>query len=450
MADPVIIFNASTGSDSAASGAGPGTALTGTGASVASSTSADLSADAPDLSGVATDGSAVLWVDTASGRQFSKITAVDNGTKIVTVESAYGVTASGLTWAIGGKRATFDNADSRKLFADYLAGWIIETETDQSLTSAIVPSVSLSAGTRIVIRGSGAFKVITQTASGVGAFAPTGGRIRWQNIQFKQSHATKEYSVVDNGGTTYEFHNCICGDANGGDNPKGFVRRGTAGTSALFVDCEARYCTEDGFGNTTNRGSTWAHGCSAHHCGRNGFATRGDGDLQMVNCISYLNSDNGAHFGAVTTGRVLISQCTIDNNGGDGVEIAAFPALFVNYNNNFTGNGGYGLNLPSASDDVDNLFHDHNNYGTGGTANTSGAINNGSSGANDLAVDPGYADAANGNFEAGTNVKAQGYPDSSRTIGANQSATNAFMDIGIQREEAGGGGTVNLLRGKVG
>ena len=116
MPEPKILFNSSTGSDTQASGAGPATAIFGTGASLNSSTSVDLSADAPNLSGVATDGSACLWVSTSSGRQFAKITAVNNTTKIVTVALAYGVTATGLTWAIGGKRATLDAASSRTLF----------------------------------------------------------------------------------------------------------------------------------------------------------------------------------------------------------------------------------------------------------------------------------------------------------------------------------------------
>ena len=79
MAFPTISINNSTGSDTAASGAGPATAVTGAGASLNATSTITLSADTPDLSGVATDGSDAIWVETSSGRQYYKITAVDDG-----------------------------------------------------------------------------------------------------------------------------------------------------------------------------------------------------------------------------------------------------------------------------------------------------------------------------------------------------------------------------------
>src|SRR5262245_57151438 len=77
MSLPIIQINNSTGSDTAASGAGPATALTGTLAATHANTTANIT-DAVDLSGVATDGSAALWVLSSSGRQFSKIRGCDS------------------------------------------------------------------------------------------------------------------------------------------------------------------------------------------------------------------------------------------------------------------------------------------------------------------------------------------------------------------------------------
>src|SRR5882762_753979 len=107
MALPTVAIN-SSGSDTAASGAGPVISLFGTAAATAASTIVTLLVDNPDLSGVATDGSAIIWIGSSSGRQFSKITAVDNtvGVKTVTVAVAFANTESGKSWGIGGKRLT--------------------------------------------------------------------------------------------------------------------------------------------------------------------------------------------------------------------------------------------------------------------------------------------------------------------------------------------------------
>jgi hypothetical protein len=140
VAFPVIIFNASTGSDTAASGAGPATALSGTDAST-DGTGLIVTLPNQNLDNVATDGSHALWIDTASGRQFSKITAKANSggpTAQVTVANAYSTGLTGQTFGLGGKRATFANVDSVKLFTDdLLGGWAAETETNQTMTTVL-------------------------------------------------------------------------------------------------------------------------------------------------------------------------------------------------------------------------------------------------------------------------------------------------------------------------
>lgn len=451
MAYPTIVFNASTGSDTAASGAGPSTAVTGTGASLNATTAVDLSADSPDLSGVATDGTACLWVQTSSGRQFSKITAVDNSTKIVTVETAYSVTESSRTWAIGGKRATWDNSNSRRLFADYLALWTIETETDQTITSALVPSASLAGPDYVTVRGSTAHKIITQSGSGAALFAPTGDYIKWQDLHFKHSHATNEYAVVVNAALLrLTFVNCICGDAASGSNPKGFLRRGTGGTAGSFVNCEARYCTEDGFGQESMRGLISAVGCYAHHCGRHGFATRGDGGMQVVSCIASDNGGSGFFVNSSVNGQGLVLVCNVAHQNGShgmqfqGIAITANVILNNNLTANGTGGTGYGIFLNQARQNIGSMVIDHNNYGTGATANATGTVFDSTAGPNDLEVDPEYTDAANGDYSIGTNLKAKGFPKFDEPIGIN-SSTYSYVDIGAaQRQESAAGGGVRI------
>ena len=125
-----IKFNNSTGSDTQSSGLGPAVAVYGSGASTTGASAV--------VTGISTTGVSagdLLWVQSSSGRQFSIIASVDSSTQ-VTCDDVFANTESGRTWAIGGKRATFDNSASRRLFSDdCAAGFVIETETDQSLTS---------------------------------------------------------------------------------------------------------------------------------------------------------------------------------------------------------------------------------------------------------------------------------------------------------------------------
>ena len=81
MVKPVILFNADEGAllEKNASGAGPTTAITGAGAKSALYGSDIYFFDeSPDLSGVATDGSHAIRINSATGRMWTGITAVDN------------------------------------------------------------------------------------------------------------------------------------------------------------------------------------------------------------------------------------------------------------------------------------------------------------------------------------------------------------------------------------
>jgi hypothetical protein len=94
--------------------------------------------DAVNLAGVATDGSAVLWVNTTSGRKFSAITAISgsSGAWVVTVGVAFATTESGRTWGIGGKRATL--AGSAQILQDWGLGWQVDQQTGETIAATIV------------------------------------------------------------------------------------------------------------------------------------------------------------------------------------------------------------------------------------------------------------------------------------------------------------------------
>ena len=110
MARPNLVVNNTASGP--ASGAGPGDGVTAgskvTGTSAAhtgnvSSTTITLT-DTPDLSNVLADGSHAIWLDTGTGRRWSRIDAVDDTLKTVTVENAFTIdNASPIDYAIGGK-----------------------------------------------------------------------------------------------------------------------------------------------------------------------------------------------------------------------------------------------------------------------------------------------------------------------------------------------------------
>jgi len=159
-----ILFNSTTGSDSAASGLGPSVALIGSSAELDGTSTVDMSYDGMDLSGISAGD--LLFCDTTSGIKFSIIASVDTLNETITTDDAWG-TESGVSWAVGGKRATFDNADSRLLFtSDAKAGFVIITESDQTLTSAILRGPHGTSYPFIIVRGSGStLKTLTATGN---------------------------------------------------------------------------------------------------------------------------------------------------------------------------------------------------------------------------------------------------------------------------------------------
>ena len=133
MALVTLTYNSSTGSDTAASGAGPATAITGSNATNGSGNVVNLDGS-PDLSGVL--GDAVFWSNTSgSNRKLSRIISVDDTSKTVTTEDLL-VLSGGKSWAIGGKRLGPTASASRQDIVDGSAGWRFELEGSGSYAFA--------------------------------------------------------------------------------------------------------------------------------------------------------------------------------------------------------------------------------------------------------------------------------------------------------------------------
>ena len=219
MARPQIQYNNSSGSDTAASGAGPATAITGSnaysgdGAGGGTQTVINLSGDTPDLSGVATDGSAAIYLATSSGdRHLFQITAVDDGADTVTVEIAPDNsidTGSEVSWAIGGKRKTLDNDTTQPDWYDARHGWHFVLEGDGTVYS-ISSEIQMPNGTGdhtygpVVFRSSdpGTVQPVIDRTGNFNSVYNNGGRVEFRGFKFTRSSGSSSHSAIGAGGSS--------------------------------------------------------------------------------------------------------------------------------------------------------------------------------------------------------------------------------------------------------
>lgn len=132
-----------------------------------------------------------------------------------------------------------------------------------------------------------------------------------------------------------------------------------------------------------------------------------------------------------TSNSVLIANNTLYGNptpAGTGIAMPATTGRGCVVINNIISNFAIGIDSNTSAP---SNFFDYNNFFNNTTNRT-----NVNAGPNDTALDPGFTDAANGNFTIGANLKAKGFP------GAFPGGlTTGYLDIGaVQRVEPTGGG----------
>lgn len=357
-----IKFNATSGSDTAASGLGPTPAQTGSGATT------DGTAVVTGITTTGVSAGDLLWVQTASGRQFSIIASVDSGTQ-VTCDDTFAL-GTGQTWAIGGTRATFDNASSRRIFdADTVPGFIIETETNQNITgSAVAYSGSPSNTSPITVRGSDEASPVTidQSAAAytfVGG-ANTSGYWAWQNLKFTNSNAsTTQTALIWRGGPNY-FTNCEFGDAT---NVLAGAFQSSGGTTLGYCfDCSFHDLSDQPATLTPNTGRYFIYDRCVFHDNNIGVGIWGGG--RITNCLIYNNTGNGINYPGAGLDFMLVENCVVYGNGGQGITMNSTDNFRI-LNNVIVGNGGYAINL-SGIDNKVAIISNNAHYN-----NTSGFLN---------------------------------------------------------------------------
>lgn len=443
MAFPTVTFNSSTGSDTLASGAGPATAKTGVLCAVTNASASVAITDVVDLSGVATDGSACLWVATASGRQFSRITAVagSSGAWTLTVDDTVWTSGTGLSWAIGGKRASFDAASSRTLFgaSGPTGGWTVKSENAvESIATVLNCSQVLNLATgRMKIQGQNATARTTlrQTANANHINATTDG-YDWIDFVFDCTFATKNAVLSVNGTLpTWNFTNCVLGDATN-KVLNGTIR--TSGSATLtWTNCDIRYTT--GVGLSGNSITHRLSGTIIHDCTSHGIT------CNVTPIISssaiYANGGSGIVPSALGTNSLIVRDSIIHGNANDGITsttVATAMQGAIITGNQITGNGGWGINAIANSNNYVSQVQ-YNNFGVSGNyPNALGTAQNVTLDSTNLSVIPGYANAGATppDFTPGSAVLNKGFPDSTLNIGANNGGSKTFKAIGAIQPQA--------------
>lgn len=231
-----IVFNSLTGSDTQASGLGPVNAVYGAGASTTAGSSV--------VTGINTSGVTVgdlLWVMSSSGNQFSIIASVDSSTQ-VTCDDNFDNTESGITWAIGGKRATFDNVNSRNLFSTFSNNYaVVETETDQSLSSQINRPGGFGG-----FRLKGNDKTVSCEGNHGAFVASQSSSFVFCNFKFMGS-AGNTATACTGGYIRCEY--CVFGEKGSSNNFKSAVKNGAYASSGYLFRCKLY-----GQGNTVGYG----------------------------------------------------------------------------------------------------------------------------------------------------------------------------------------------------
>lgn len=442
MAEPAILFNTSTGSDSLSSGAGPTASINGTSAAHTngSSTTTITLTNSPDLSQIAVDGSACIWLKTASGRQFSKITGVDNINKTITAEDAFNITSgSAVNYAIGGKRATWEDSDSRTLFGSNGAktNWQIITETDQSINSSIVCSGTTSSIIRIKGDSFTNKRTITQTQN-TSHFSQ--GSVQsfpiFENLIFINSNATKTASYViwcSDTGPRFTAKNCIFGSYTSANRIlSAFFKNGLTFYGISFVGCDIINCVGSGCTYASGNGGVSANYCYIANNGGYGLmtGTEGAGSISVFGSIIVLNSSTGLW--GKSSCSISATNCVIHGNGGDGINCVGggSEGSVWAFSCQITGNANYGIRGGVSSAAIINSNLQANNYGSGSTANTSGDVYGVNKGSYDRNVNPNYIDINNSNYGIGNNELEYGWVTSSLKIGAGTANTINYSAAG--------------------
>jgi len=407
-----IVFNNSTGSDTAASGCGPATAVSGAGAS---STAASAVVTGIDTTGVVSGD--LLWIDSTSGRQFSAILTVDSGTQ-VTCDDVLANTESGRNWGIGGKRLNpFAGASNLKLLenaagvGDAEDEWVIDIEetgtTYQILSKVLFISVG-STSSSFTIKSSSATKPLIDPnrTAGLGfsdVFDFTTSHVIFENLNIESQDTSEHGDLFQMGGNcSITVVDCVLSAdiIASGSNARVFS---TSNSSSCFFTAErTKFIGWDNANVISPSGgqknSNWKFNlCYFVDCYSLNHASNQRGVLVVTNCVfDTCNTNFIAPNSADVSSDTWLENIFYNSTGSNGaLYVIAFSRVnSLNiYGNIFVNNTGYGIKFSTARTGPVGIIDRNAFY------NNLGEVDGVDSGPNDitLTADP-FVDAANGDF----------------------------------------------------
>jgi hypothetical protein len=403
---------------------------------------------------------------------------VNNGADTVTVDTAFPVSGSGITWAIGGKRATLAGTNSKKLFdnnsaaGDVAAGWTVELESGH--TETITATFDLrrngdATNGPVTLRGAvgAATRPVITFSNNSACFQPRGSFGSIENLDLVNTNATKTAStgvLLQSTANVFRIQNMRIGHATN----KFWKGINISAQTAAVYDTLVLSCANTGIEISQ---AAMVRNCAVLSGGGSGIVPSVAGVQIIGNLIAYNATDgvNNTLASASVAQPSSYIHNTFHGNGSDGLELTATPTnhrVFDNLeisSNIFSQNGAYGINCSGAGVTAQSLaaaqvmFLANTFYGnvtgkylptdlqslTETTTDPSGGLSSAST---------DYTGASGGtDFTIVSALKGLGYPGSGRVVGSN-SSTVSYADPGVaQRQEpAGGGGGGLKLAGRGG
>lgn len=225
-----IVFNNSTGSDSAASGCGPATAVT---------TSAIFSSGSNGVTVSSSTGMSVgdlIYVPANTGRKFNVIASI-SGTSI-TCDDNWDDSQNGVSIYVGGKRATLDDTDSRRLFTNDIPNdSVVEIEytgTHYTFGSLITLKSISTTEAPVTYRGTGASRPRIQGATGNSESIRATQNV-FDNLELEARSSTGQGFMS---GTPFYLFNCKFIDGTSGTiNLAAFIQS-SASYNSNVINCQ--------------------------------------------------------------------------------------------------------------------------------------------------------------------------------------------------------------------
>ena len=444
MARVTVTYNASSGSDTAASGGGPSTAVTGTNGDISGST-LTLN-ETKDFTGAANDGTDVLYfTGNAGDRHLFAISSFTGGvstcTALVLVETAT-ATRTGSAWAVGGKRKTFQNDTSQPDGDDWGGSWdiVLEAGTYDVTTSLFISTNKThTAGQPLRITGAGRGSTTLRKTTNGNFMQDAQLSMHIRSLHLTTNATTKtgvNFSRAANGSQVMFIEDCRVTELN------------SFHLTYFNARTLAYNCDFDGLQKGVNVIGVYGayldmHNCVIRNCGADGCVLHngtGDGFATITNNV-FLDNNVGIKVGDQLAGRnVTILNNIIHGSTSHGVNIVSGEVNgHLIAGNIITDNGGYGINCANAREDASFLI-----TGNAFRGNTSGEGNNVTIDSTNitLTADPYTSESTddytlNNTAGGGALLRNTALPDTWPGLG-----TTNYRDVGpMQIAPAAGGGT---------